>query len=303
MLMSFASHCSVPTQPSRVGNSLCRDTTPDLTYCRYLRDAHWSSTHQSLASDHYVLTMQVCTSPRKPRPHVIRHTDWDAFRARRQHSATPDIEDLSQWTDQLLANLNGVTASIPTTANHLVIAFCLTHLQATHTSLTNRWNKQRHNHRLHRRIAALDREIETHTTTLAQQQWEQLCSRLSSLLGCKQLWHLLCPLLDPTSAKSALAILVLRSLPKKLNSIPGLKHTLLYEDDMTFWVTSGSDGHVRYIFQRATNVVTDRVHVVDLTCSAGKSALLLIRPPDRRRLKKPHPTIVVHSNSNPVPVV
>ncbi|KAL1426897.1 hypothetical protein MTO96_000431 [Rhipicephalus appendiculatus] len=72
--------------------------------------------------------MQVHTSPCKPRPQALRYTDWDAFRAHREHSATPDIDDLLQWTDQLLADLDGVTASIPTTANHPAIDSRLTHL-------------------------------------------------------------------------------------------------------------------------------------------------------------------------------
>ncbi|XP_070382459.1 uncharacterized protein [Dermacentor albipictus] len=191
-----------PTQPTRIGNSVCRDTTPDLSFCRYVHDARWSNTHQSLGSDHYVLAIQARTSPCKPRPHTTRYTDWDAFRARRLHSATPDIEDLSMWTDQLLADLDGVTASIPTTEDHPAIDSRLAHLLAARTSLTNRWHKQRHNRRLRCRIAYLDREIEHHTTVLARQQWEQLCSGISGQLGCKQSWHLLRHLLDPASAKS-----------------------------------------------------------------------------------------------------
>ncbi|KAL1436301.1 hypothetical protein MTO96_049814 [Rhipicephalus appendiculatus] len=154
-----------PTQPTRIGNSVCRDTTPDLSFCRSVRDARWSNTHQSLGSDHYVLTIQVITSLCKPRQHTARHTDWDAFRERRLHSR-------------------------------------LAHLWAARTGLTNRWHKQRHNRRLRRRIAHLDRTIEQHTTVLARQQWEQLCSELSGQLGCKQSWHLLRHLLDPASAKS-----------------------------------------------------------------------------------------------------
>ncbi|XP_049271608.1 uncharacterized protein LOC125758439 [Rhipicephalus sanguineus] len=96
--------------------------------------------------------------------------------------------------------------------------------------------------------------------------------------------------------------LVLRSLPGKLDRIPGLKHTL-YADDIALWVTSGSDGHIEQTLQRATDVVTSHVHAAGLTCSAAKSALLLMRPPDRRRYKTPHPTITVHANSTPVPVV
>ncbi|KAL1446203.1 hypothetical protein MTO96_028878 [Rhipicephalus appendiculatus] len=61
--------------------------------------------------------MQVPMFPWKPRRHAFRYKDWCAFGARCQHSPTPDIEDLSQWTDQLLADLHGVTASIATRQN------------------------------------------------------------------------------------------------------------------------------------------------------------------------------------------
>ncbi|XP_050033177.1 uncharacterized protein [Dermacentor andersoni] len=506
-----------PTQPTRIGNSVCRDIS-------------------SLGSDHCVLAIQARTSPCKPRPHATRYTDWDALRARRLHSAAPDIEDISMWTDQLLADLDGVTTSIPTTEDHPAIDSRLAHLLAARTSLTNRWHKQRHNRRLRRRIAYLDREIEHHTTVLARQQWEQLCSGISGQLGCKQSWHLR-HLLDPASAKSvarqqlqrvvraypgdtpsliadlaakylqlpppgtsspplasysgapnpeldaditeaevyaalhklrttsapgpdripnkflrnldapsvvaltsflnecwrsgnlpqswkharvafmpkpdahhllphimigfcphlstqdvllqlhhdllnpptvsdtkallsldlhkafdnvshlviltelatinpgsrtyhyirsflaartaeiivgdlssttyalgsrvtpqgtvlslSLFNLALRSLPDKLDRIPDLKHTL-YADDATLWVTSGSDGHIEQTLQRATDVVTSHVHTAGLACSAAKSALLLMRPPYRRHHKTPHPTITIHANSTPVPVV
>ncbi|KAH7961700.1 hypothetical protein HPB52_011362 [Rhipicephalus sanguineus] len=61
---------------------------------------------------------------------------------------------------------------------------------------TNCWHKQRPNLRLRRRIAHLDRTIEQHTTMLARQEREQLCSGLCGQLGCKQTWHLLRHLLD-----------------------------------------------------------------------------------------------------------
>ncbi|KAL1426745.1 hypothetical protein MTO96_018060 [Rhipicephalus appendiculatus] len=92
---------------------------------------------------------------------------------------------LSTWTDQLLPDLEAVTTSIPTTEDHPAIDSRLAHLGAARTGLTNRWHKQRYNRRLHRGIAHLDRMIEQHTTLLARQQWEQLCSWLSGRLGCK----------------------------------------------------------------------------------------------------------------------
>ncbi|KAH7980011.1 hypothetical protein HPB49_012580 [Dermacentor silvarum] len=105
------------------------------------------------------------------------------------------------WTNQLLADLDGVTASIPTTKDHPAIDSRLAHLLAARKGLANRWHKQRHNRHL-RRIACLDGEIEHHTSLLARQKWEQLCSGLSGQLGCKQSWHLLRHLIDPASTKS-----------------------------------------------------------------------------------------------------
>ncbi|KAL1472346.1 hypothetical protein MTO96_039401, partial [Rhipicephalus appendiculatus] len=99
--------------PTCIGNSVCRDITLDLSFCHSVRDARWSNTHQSLGSDHDVLTIQVITSLCKPRQHTARHTDWDAFRERRLHSANSSIEDLSTWTDQLLADVDAVTLRSP----------------------------------------------------------------------------------------------------------------------------------------------------------------------------------------------
>ncbi|KAH7947143.1 hypothetical protein HPB52_007747 [Rhipicephalus sanguineus] len=269
--------------------------------------------------------------------------------------------DFPQFTDQLLADLDGVTASIPTTANHPVIDSRLAYLQAAHTSLTNRWNKQPHNRRLRRRIAALAREIETHTTTLARQQWEQLCSGLSNQLGCKQSSHDIVDVVGgfvefastPTKGCQDMGDVRLPDYVKKTLSLgpkfatepkksapelisisrrvaraapnsdedslvnecvsvvsrkrPASNHQpvrrvqqflrdnslclLPADKDGGFVVlTGGSDGHIEHTLQRATNVVMDHVHAAGLTCSAAKSALLLIRPPDRRRLKTPHPT-------------
>ncbi|KAH7972181.1 hypothetical protein HPB52_008934 [Rhipicephalus sanguineus] len=50
-----------------------------------------------------------------------------------------------------------------------------------------------------------------------------------------------------------------------------------------------------------TDVVTSHAYAADLTCSAAKFAVLLKRPPSRRRYKSPQPTFTVHANSAPVP--
>ncbi|KAH7937494.1 hypothetical protein HPB49_012717 [Dermacentor silvarum] len=66
-----------------------------------------------------------------------------------------------------------------------------------------RWQRQRHNNKLRRRIAKLEREVEAHTSTLELQQWGQICNSLNGQLGCKKTWHLRRNLLDPGNTKSA----------------------------------------------------------------------------------------------------
>ncbi|KAL1474175.1 hypothetical protein MTO96_038174, partial [Rhipicephalus appendiculatus] len=251
--------------PTRIGNSVCRDTTPDLSFCRSVRDARWSNTHQSLGSDHYVLTIQVITSLCKPATQpATQHTARFASRDNTQPATQAECSWSSENSSCTLPPptsrtfRRGLTScwwtstrsppQSPPRRTIRPIDSRLAHLWAARTGLTNRWHKQRHNRRLRRRIAHLDRTIEQHTTVLARQQWEQLCSELSGQLGCKQSWHLLRHLLDPASAKSVARQQlqrVVRAYPGDTPSLmadlaakyfqlltPGL-HLLLAEDHVT----------------------------------------------------------------------
>ncbi|KAH7932756.1 hypothetical protein HPB49_002270 [Dermacentor silvarum] len=83
--------------------------------------------------------------------------------------------------------------------------------------------RQRHNNKLRRRIAKLEREIEAHTSTLERQQWGQICKSLNGQLGCKKTWHLLRHLLDPSNTKSAAR----NQLTKIIHQYPGTDAELL----------------------------------------------------------------------------
>ncbi|KAH7976312.1 hypothetical protein HPB52_011734 [Rhipicephalus sanguineus] len=72
-----------------------------------------------------------------------------------------------------------------------------------HASLLRRWQKQRHNKKLRRRMQSFSYEIERHSTYLARQQWGQLCSGLTGQLGNRKTWHLLRHLLAPDNSKAA----------------------------------------------------------------------------------------------------
>ncbi|KAH7967971.1 hypothetical protein HPB52_004508 [Rhipicephalus sanguineus] len=70
-----------PAQPTRSSNSVTRDTFPDLSLTRNIRDATWENLGETLGSDHFMI--RNCFTPRqKMRQHrgQARLTDWTKFR-------------------------------------------------------------------------------------------------------------------------------------------------------------------------------------------------------------------------------
>lgn len=88
-------------------------------------------------------------------------------------------------------------------------------------------------------------------------------------------------------------------LPKLLADIPHLHHSL-YADDLTLWITRGSDGQIEETLQTAIDRVGDYLDTVGLTCSATKSEYIIIPSPGRRPPKiLPELTLRVQGNCIP----
>ncbi|KAH7938459.1 hypothetical protein HPB49_023858 [Dermacentor silvarum] len=88
-----------------------------------------------------------------------------------------------------------------------------------------RWRRRRHNKKLRRRIAKLERDIDAHSATLERQQWGQICNSLNGQMGCKKTWHLLRHLIDPGSSKLA----VRKQFERIMHQYPGTDEELLEE--------------------------------------------------------------------------
>ncbi|KAH6944215.1 hypothetical protein HPB50_002345 [Hyalomma asiaticum] len=99
-----------PADPTRIGNSVTRDTTPDLAFVRsgggvnaYTGDFGWRNTGHELGSDHYIVEIAVPLSnggtginfSNSVRTHRV--TDWDAFRGALPVEKVV-IEDIEEWT-------------------------------------------------------------------------------------------------------------------------------------------------------------------------------------------------------------
>ncbi|KAM7310304.1 hypothetical protein ISCGN_007212, partial [Ixodes scapularis] len=125
--------------PTRIGNSVSKNTSPDLSMTRMIGEVSWTNTGVSLGSDHYVLEMLMpvegisALAKRK-----VLVTDWDAFRRNRDASAPTTIEDLCGWTDDLLSSAELVTVESDASSTSGVSDSKLEHMWQAHRSLQAR---------------------------------------------------------------------------------------------------------------------------------------------------------------------
>lgn len=71
--------------------------------------------------------------------------------------------------------------------------------------------------------------------------------------------------------------LVMIGIAKRLQSLPNVKHTI-YADDITLWMTGGSDGEIEASLQQAIDEIEDQLQGTGLVCAPAKSELLIIPP-------------------------
>lgn len=76
-----------PMFPTRKGNSVSSDTTPDLTFCKNISDVDWLNTQKDLGSDHFILHIKLRVGVQPLRQQRI--TDWEQFRKIRKERDEP----------------------------------------------------------------------------------------------------------------------------------------------------------------------------------------------------------------------
>lgn len=128
-------------------------------------------------------------------------TDWDAFR-RSLPGEKVVIEDIEEWTVGLMERAAAATREIETDASFERVDNRLAHLIEAKKALLARWKAQRTNRKLRKKIAELNRVIETHCRTLCAQRWHEICSAADGQMHCGRTWTLLRHLLDETKTKS-----------------------------------------------------------------------------------------------------
>ncbi|XP_077552161.1 uncharacterized protein LOC144166528 [Haemaphysalis longicornis] len=203
-----------PADPTRMGNSVARNTTPDLAFVRSggsdnadTGDLGWWNTGHELGSEHYIVEIAVplssgdtgTNSSNCVRTHKI--TDWDAFQWSLP-GETVVIEDIEGMTEGLMERAAAATREIETDASVERVGNRLAHLTKTKKALPARWKAQRTNRKLRQEITELNRGIEAHCRTLSAQRWHEICSAADRQMHCGRTWTLLRHLLDETKTKS-----------------------------------------------------------------------------------------------------
>lgn len=193
-----------PTNPTRLGTSTCRDTTPDLAFVKHARDVTWRNTMADLGSDHMIVEITVPIQGQMVRNiQEFRWTDWEEFRSKRQALSSDDpITDIEEWTQSLNADVTRATKTITTDVQTDRIDSRLAHLIEAKTSILNRWKGQRLNRKLRKKVAELNKAIEEHCRTLCKQQWDELCNAVDGQLHNGKAWQILRHLLDNTATKT-----------------------------------------------------------------------------------------------------
>ncbi|KAH7935585.1 hypothetical protein HPB52_009993 [Rhipicephalus sanguineus] len=204
---STGSHLRLTTHnnfhtPTRIGNSVTMDTSPDLTLSRSLKDISWSPTQHTLGSDHYIIAIQMPHTPHRPRLLTHNLIHWDAIRSARRKLPSTRIEDIDDWVSSLLNDISAHTQHITTRSDTPTLDTCLAHLWEAHHSILERWKRQKHNRTLKRRLATLQTQITAHAEELCRSNWGQVCNSIAGNLSTKYAWHLLRHVIKPTNART-----------------------------------------------------------------------------------------------------
>ncbi|KAH7953247.1 hypothetical protein HPB49_006457 [Dermacentor silvarum] len=166
-----------PGVTTRRGNSVSRDTTPDLSRLSGMLDISWKCEDEDLGSDHTIITLTIWGPDFRAKLAAVHITDWDKMPAYTQQDGEDadegDSHDTSYkaWAKKQKTIFDKFTQEIATTTKVPFVNSRLAHMWAPRHSLTKRWKRQRRNRKLARRIAELNNEVSEYVATLSKENW------------------------------------------------------------------------------------------------------------------------------------
>ncbi|KAG0424680.1 hypothetical protein HPB47_028111 [Ixodes persulcatus] len=191
-----------PQCPTRIGSSISRDTSPDLTLSKSIRQIEWARLEETMGCDHYIIQTELRHNKTPLRTGQAKITNWTAFR-KGEHPV--DMDDIEEWTRQVMEEVTKHTKTIQLISDNPEVDPHFLHLWEARRSGPDhlkRWKKQKRNRKLKIRIALLSRQAEEYAERLGIQNWNQVYDRLPSTLSNRRTWAILKSLLAKTESKN-----------------------------------------------------------------------------------------------------
>lgn len=186
-----------PVHPTRIGNSVTRDTCPDLTFTRNIQYADWTNTEETLGSDHCILNTTIRTKPLAKSISQARLPNWAKFRL--NYNATPILErGYKKLSQELVSNLHYIETKIQLSEVASDVDNHLLHIWEARNCLVRRWRQQKHNRKLKARFTELTQKAAEYAAQLADSNWVNRCNTAARQMPCKNTWRLFRALIDPT---------------------------------------------------------------------------------------------------------
>lgn len=173
--------------PTRIMNSVSRDTNPDLTFTVGISQVEWTRLEETLGSDHHLVQTEITYKRAPLKIGKAKIADWTAFRK----DLTQSIEDLDEWTRLITEKSQKHTKEIQLTVDKPAVDSHRLYLWEARRSLICRWKKQKWDRVLKKRIALLTRQADKYADELVRQNWNQICDNLQGTLSTRNTWNII----------------------------------------------------------------------------------------------------------------
>lgn len=257
--------------PTRIGNSVQKDSSPDLTITHKIKHCRWTCTDSSLGSDHLIIQTDIFLDATiAPRPRQIYFTNWHDFRNVRANNPSQEVssDNFQDWVGRIISDARLVSTRLDSEIPSDVVDSRLQHMWEAFKSIQRRWRKNKHNRKLRLKLAELTEAIQNHAAQLARDQWGQICDQMRGNLSMKRTWSLLRHLLDPERSKTT----QINRLSAIVHNFQGTNQQLLNKI-RSLYIPVG-DRQVLPSYSGAANAELD----AEITEAEVRAALLHIRP-------------------------
>lgn len=203
-------------QPTRIGNSVERNTMPDLAWTNQPKYAQWYNTQENLASDHHIVAIEL--APLRPKPcsrrtkfqmGTIALTDWNKVRTLLQESEPPVNQE--EWSKQIQQAVRKHTTELTTTREQPTVDSHLLALWDRRLSLRKKLHTNKHSKKLRRKLQELSDEIQKYSQQLINDKWVQFCDSMNGRVHTSNVWRILNILLGNKKTSPTIQKLKLRT--------------------------------------------------------------------------------------------